>query len=75
VLAAAVLGVATATLPVLAQTGAPGDSGRAALEAELDRMLAHLEPVEQVDPFAAGRRPDLIVVSTATLRGETAPCG
>ena len=59
-----------------AQSGAADDSARAALEADLEKLLGELQPIEQVDPFETGEQSaDLIVVSTNNVFGEVAPCG
>jgi hypothetical protein len=62
---------------LLAQEGATApDSSREALEKELEAYLRELEGLPpDDDPFAAGLAPDLLVLSTADVRGEVAPCG
>lgn len=46
------------------------------LEEELARLKAELlRPTLQDDPFADGRVPDLVVLSTTDVGGEVAPCG
>jgi hypothetical protein len=78
---AALLGGALLLLSgsVRAQTspaGADADSARAALERELADFAIELETdVRLDDPFADGSRPDLVLLSTAEVFGELAPCG
>jgi hypothetical protein len=57
-----------------AQTGEP--SGGESLEEELARRKAEvLRGSPDDDPFADGRVPDLVVLSTSDVVGEVAPCG
>ena len=46
------------------------------LEEQLAALSAELEAEQYTDdPFAEGRVPDLVVVSTSDVRGEVRPCG
>jgi hypothetical protein len=66
--------VLLAALPLRGDDGATDDV-RAQLEAELEALLTEIERPASLDPFEAGRSPDLIVVSTQSVLGEVAPCG
>ena len=73
------LALAVGTLVLSGAAGAqdaPADSAQAALQAELDAMLRELHgDWGSEDPFLDGRPPDLLVVTSADVRGEVAPCG
>ncbi len=53
------------------------DSARVALQAELSAILGEIEESQEVgaDPFAGGAKPDLVILTSANLGGEVAPCG
>ena len=62
-------------LPAGGQSQDSGGSNQQ-LQDELNALLQELEEgVPENDPFADGRKPDLVVVSTTDVRGEYAPCG
>ena len=43
---------------------------------ELEQLHREVErPVDSEDPFEDGRVPDLVLLSTTDVNGETAPCG
>jgi hypothetical protein len=56
---------------------ADGDAEQPSLEAELAEIMNEiLESAEGgSNPFAEGVVPDLVVLSSANLAGEVAPCG
>lgn len=69
---AAVLALSVAAAS--AQTAGP--EGGESLEEELARLKAEvLRETPTDDPFAEGRVPDLVVLSTSDVVGEVAPCG
>jgi len=75
------IGVAglVAILAVAAPSAGSGDdaTGSSALQAELDALLSEIQDsVEHgPDPFSDGTEPDLLVLSSANVQGEIAPCG
>lgn len=64
-------------LPLAGVTLAAGDAERPSLEAELAEIMNEI--LESADagsnPFDDGLQPDLIVLSSANIAGEVAPCG
>lgn len=62
-------------LSLLAAPGAPAQE-ESSLEEELARLRAEVRrDTPDDDPFAEGRVPDLVIVSTTDVGGEVAPCG
>ena len=60
----------------LARAQTAGPSGGESLEEELARRKTELlRETSTDDPFAEGRVPDLVVLSTSDVVGEVAPCG
>jgi hypothetical protein len=58
-----------------AGAGSEADSTKAALEQEIGALLAEIERPPAIDVFEDGRRPDLVVLSSQSVMGETTPCG
>jgi hypothetical protein len=76
-LCATLLGALLAASPAVEGQGGGGAvASDPELDAELRAFLAELEaPRFTDDPFAEGRVPDLVVLSSADVQGEVAPCG
>lgn len=74
-LAAAV--VMVVVCPGSSRSGA--DADRAALQAELDKLLDEIvstsEDGTSIGARLEGRVPDLVMLCSAEVRGEVAPCG
>jgi hypothetical protein len=75
-------GPPTVLVPLLglvlgAAAGGPGgDPSTTPPGSELERLHREVQrPVETEDPFADGAVPDLVLLSTTDLNGETDPCG
>lgn len=67
-----------AVLAVLTAVAVPSARGQEelSLEEELERLKAEIHRETPTDdPFAEGRVPDLVVLSTTDVAGEVAPCG
>ncbi|MBZ0268691.1 hypothetical protein K8I85_11085 [bacterium] len=64
-------------LPFAGVALAAGGAEKPSLEAELAEIMNEiLESAESgSDPFADGAVPDLVVLSSANIAGEVAPCG
>ncbi|MGQ0721441.1 MAG: hypothetical protein ACT4PE_07705 [Candidatus Eiseniibacteriota bacterium] len=55
--------------------GADADSAKAALEREIGTLLEEIDRPPATDLFEDGRRPELVVLSSQSVMGETTPCG
>ena len=67
--------IAPLVFSLLAAPGAPAQE-ESSLEDELERLRAEVvRDVPDDDPFAEGRVPDLVILSTTDVGGEVAPCG
>lgn len=72
----ATAGTILVLLAVASSFPALGQDAPEPLDEELAAILAELEmPQYTDDPFAQGRIPDLVIVSSTDVRGEVAPCG
>jgi hypothetical protein len=55
--------------------GDGADSSAAALARELEAELAEITRPPATDLFEDGREPELVVLSSQSVWGETVPCG
>ena len=69
-------GLLLTSAPAAPAQDAAADSARAALQRELEAMAVGLDDERPTDdPFAEGRTPDLVILSSAGVYGELAACG
>ena len=63
-------------LVLCAAAGDPAPSAPTSPQSELEQLRREVQrPVDSEDPFEDGRVPDLVLLSTTDVNGETAPCG
>jgi hypothetical protein len=75
---APVLLASLALVGIAADRGRAGDgadSSAAALARELEAELAEITRPPATDLFEDGRKPELVVLSSQSVWGETVPCG
>lgn len=60
---------------LLGADGGPAPTRPEFSQAELEALRREVQRASQEDPFEGGPAPDLVVLTSTNVHGETAPCG